>query len=148
MTGSTMTNIEHWEQWLRPDVTLVKDKRGKDALRRQAVKRSIKSVGRFTTPGPGLLEDFIALAHEENPEAFLKYATRWGMVGLCRHRLPANHHLSIGHMVALPREHVDTFKTNRYEGCSPEDQESISAWRFYSQSAAMVLDAGEYLHGR
>src|SRR5690242_12288204 len=38
----------------------------------------------------GLLEDFLEL-RDADGSAILKYARRWGVLGLCKHNLPADH---------------------------------------------------------
>ena len=41
-------------------------------------------------PGRSMLDDFIRL-HNAQPDQILKYAMRWGVLGICKHGLPASH---------------------------------------------------------
>ena len=41
-------------------------------------------------PGPGLLENFLNLVDESDEEIF-RYARRWGVLGICKHGVPASH---------------------------------------------------------
>src|SRR3984893_6199071 len=42
------------------------------------------------TPGPGLLEQFVALS-DASDEDILRYARHWGVLVICHHGLPASH---------------------------------------------------------
>src|SRR5215469_10148972 len=41
-------------------------------------------------PGPGMLRDFVALGDASNEKIF-QYASRWGVLGICKHNIPASH---------------------------------------------------------
>ena len=46
-------------------------------------------------PGPGLLNDFVAL-HTADERQIGAYARRWGVLCICRHRLPTSHAYDVG----------------------------------------------------
>jgi hypothetical protein len=78
------------------------------------------------TPGPGLLEQFVALGDAPG-EDFLRYALHWGVLVICRHGLPASHSEDCRPM-ALPGR-------DRYAFWEP-----IESWRYFARHARRVLE--------
>jgi hypothetical protein len=78
-------------------------------------------------PGPGLLEQFVALGDAPD-EDILRYARHWGVLVICRHGLPASHSEDCKPM-ALPGR-------GRYVFWEP-----IESWRYFARHANAVLEA-------
>jgi hypothetical protein len=78
------------------------------------------------TPGPGLLEQFVALGDAPDEE-ILRYARHWGVLVICRHGLPASHSEQCKPM-SLPDQ-------DRYVFWEP-----VTSWRYFARHAKEVLE--------
>jgi hypothetical protein len=85
----------------------------------------------------GLLEQFISLSDTSDPEAFLKYARHWGVLGLCRHDLPWTHSLGPSRDVSTPSV------SGR---CLPESSENIRSWSALARLLLSFLNIAAALH--
>jgi len=78
------------------------------------------------TPGPGVLEQFVALS--DAPDAdILRYARHWGVLVICHHGLPASHSENC-RPLTLPRRGGYVF------------WEPIESWRYFARHAKAVLE--------
>src|SRR5688572_23190444 len=57
------------------------------------------SPPKTATPPRDLLEQFVAL-HTEPDTAIQRFASKWGLLGICDHGIPRTHHLPM----LMPRE--------------------------------------------
>ena len=78
------------------------------------------------TPGPGLLEQFVALSDAPD-EDILRYARQWGVLVICHHGLPASHSEHC-RPLTLPGR-------GRYVFWEP-----VENWRFFARHAQRVLE--------
>jgi hypothetical protein len=78
------------------------------------------------TPGPGLLEQFVALGDAPDDD-ILRYARHWGVLVICPHGLPASHSEQCKPM-ALPDQ-------DRYVFWEP-----VASWRYFAGHAKEVLE--------
>lgn len=135
----------------------------------------VNSSSRHTAPRPktaagkkapakreGLLRDFVALDGEVNRT--LRFAQRWGLLGLCAHRLPASHrsphrlsqvHLAIAEVDAtadlndrsVPSRVLRADEQDWSQAlpdmwpCEPHGVEALEDWWFWSRHAAAVTSA-------
>jgi hypothetical protein len=83
-------------------------------------------------PGPGLLEQFVALG-DATDDAILAYARQWGVLVICAHGLPASHSERC-RPLALPRRHAYIF------------WEPLASWRFFARQARRILDIAAHTH--
>jgi hypothetical protein len=91
-------------------------------------------------PGPGLLKDFVELYDKSDQEIF-HYARRWGVLGICKHGVPASHNdypFGVQHGV---------------EGCLPvaaerQDWHSdpLESWRYFSKIFRAIRDLGAHVN--
>ena len=89
-------------------------------------------------PGMKLLADFAALGTAP-PEAFLKFARRWGVLGLCQHQADGSPPLVMGH------EWHPRLGT---EGCRQSRAGPLEYWRHYARVLRHLLDTGASLRER
>jgi hypothetical protein len=93
----------------------------------------------YARPGPGLLERFIEL-HGAAPPAIRAYARRWGVLGICKHQLPATHNPE-----PVP------FLSGPMTACRPlgwregAPWEPLTAWRRYAAQMRALLNIGARL---
>lgn len=78
------------------------------------------------TPGPGLLEQFVALSDAPD-EDILRYARHWGVLAICHHGLPASHGEHCRPMTLPGRGHYLFW-------------EPIESWRYFARHAKGVLE--------
>jgi hypothetical protein len=78
------------------------------------------------TPGPGLLEQFVALS-DASDEDILRYARHWGVLVICHHGLPASHSEDCKPLTLPGR--------GRYVFWEP-----VENWRFFARHAKRVLE--------
>ena len=78
------------------------------------------------TPGPGLLEQFVALS-DASDEDILRYARHWGVLVICRHGLPASHSEHCGPRT-LPGRGRHVF------------WEPVESWRYFARHAKEILE--------
>lgn len=113
-----------------------------------------------------LLRDFIVLDGE--PKRTLRFAQKWGLLGLCQHRLPATHrsahrlgqiHLALGHIppsadltVGKVPERVLSRESKAWRRavpdlwpCRPVSSEGLEDWWFWSRHAAAITTAATRL---
>jgi hypothetical protein len=67
-----------------------------------------------THSGDGLLGEFVRLKDDQEGDRILKFAGRWGVLGLCRHRLPVNHREAgafLRHVLSLRHEQDEAIST-------------------------------------
>jgi hypothetical protein len=84
-------------------------------------------------PDDEIIFKFANLATEETA-GILRFAREWGVLGLCRHNLPATHNPP----PILPGDTVS-------EGCSPSGAEAIEVWyRFARIIRAMISIAAQH----
>jgi hypothetical protein len=106
-------------------------------------KRSV-----LITPSKGMLEEFVVLADAEE-QKFLEYASRWGLLELCKeHFAPTSHNNNC--------EPIIPFRTVVWgpTGKAAKDHhkmllavgEPISAWRDYARFARALLNIAAKLH--
>jgi hypothetical protein len=88
---------------------------------------------------PELLFKFIKLTHA-SPTEILKFATRWGPLGICKHGLPYTH--VPPPMSEIPEEYWCTPMRNR----NGDFYEPISAWHYYSRQARSMINIAANLH--
>lgn len=81
--------------------------------------------GVVTTPDAGMFEDFTRLFEAEADEILI-YAQRHGMLGLCRHGVPA------------VSEHPNA---DLHHQCTPSRQESLLSWRMAARRAHVTFTA-------
>jgi hypothetical protein len=82
-----------------------------------------------------LLGPFLRL-HRGTDEAVLAYARRWGLLGLCSHGLPAEHHDRGLVMLAPPHGYWGSLGDHERRLMGPE---RIEWWRYWSSQADAVL---------
>ena len=80
-----------------------------------------------------LLQEFVTLAVAPN-EAILRFANRWGVLGLCKHGLPATHSMTLSKQVSL---------LPIYQYCTPKKRqgycyEPLERWRYYARQAKAI----------
>jgi len=134
--------------WLRPDEVRLVD---------QHLEWKVNELPTFhrTRSGRGMLTGFLKLANDdqgarrqqESPDAdVLRYAQRWGYLGLCSHGVPRRHLLLYD-----PANPYD--QARPVPGClavSTRDlwlRESVSAWRMIASDALTVRQIAKALHG-
>jgi hypothetical protein len=116
--------------------------------------------------GSTMLRNFMALA-DDKPKT-LRFARRWGLLGLCHHRLPATHrsshrlsqiHLAVGEVDApadagvgrlgdrVLSEEARTWldAVPDIPPCREAGSESLEDWWFWSRHAAAVVTCAERL---
>jgi hypothetical protein len=88
-------------------------------------------------PGPGLLEDFVEL-WDAPDAAILRYARRWGVLGICKHGVPASHNdypFGVQHGVEgcfpLPAKRGEFWHTD-----------PLDRWRYFSRIFRAIRDVG------
>jgi hypothetical protein len=100
----------------------------------------------WTGHGPELLSDFVALADAPSGQ-YARYASRWGMLGLCNHMLPTDHpeHQPLKQFLGqtagleLPSEGL----------CySHQHQEGLDGWRYWARQARAVIELASALRKR
>ncbi len=84
-----------------------------------------------------VLEDFLSLS-EGKPEYILDFARKWGMLGLCKHGLPASHD--------LPTISIEEF--NKQEICHPVGRELLEDWREYARLLRALIRIATRLRKR
>lgn len=105
--------------------------------------RAAKGEEKRFHPGRGLMEDFVRL-HESSPDQIVKYAKRWGVLGLCSHGLPTSH--------SYP-SYVFGYKGMTHI-CRPAPsksmrgyfEEPLEIWRDFSKNAFELLHIAAQLH--
>lgn len=97
---------------------------------------------RRKTPGPGLLRQFAGLAGASDEEIF-RFASRWGVLELCTHGLPALH--SWEATIPPPSRkrlcHPRTIKRGRTSWL----WEPLGAWRSWAHTAEAILNTAAAL---
>jgi hypothetical protein len=90
---------------------------------------------KFTTKEyeEGLVIDFANLAFVE-AETILEFAQTWGVLGLCKHNLPATHNPPI-----FTSESID-------KSCKPTGSEPIELWYRFARMSRAMLSLASYLH--
>lgn len=83
--------------------------------------------------GPRMLEDFLGLAHMP-AEAVVRYARQWGVLGLCRHGMPACHNHE-GKVEDWCSPVGWEFGKTRAE----QAREPLSYWTFYADKFRTLL---------
>ena len=113
------------------------------------------ATAKAVRPGPGLLEEFVQLERQPR-QNFRQYARRRGVLGICKHGLPATHRPAVRPGV--------TWLLSSY-GCSPRfvkrpaDHyprssrerklwEPLGAWRRFTAEAGALLRLVEALQSR
>lgn len=101
----------------------------------------------FTRPAAGMLERFLKLADAPD-RRILDFAAKYGVLGICRHGLPA------GHNSPLDRTCVHTVPAGRRKGCYVPTRrekgksflwEPLSAWRALSHEALILANIADGL---
>lgn len=94
-------------------------------------------------PGRELIEDFIRL-HDSSPAQIVKYAKRWGVLGLCSHGLPASHSFPsfVSKVEDLPYICAPVPAKQR-RGYS---EEPLEKWHAFSKQAYGLLNIAARLH--
>jgi hypothetical protein len=87
-------------------------------------------------PGPGLLEDFVQL-YRSSDEEILKYARRWGVLGICEHGLPSSHNSETGPAGCFPNELDKGWLWFT---------EPVERWRYFSRKFSAIQYVGAYLN--
>ena len=80
----------------------------------------------------GMLDKFRDLAGATDGEV-LRFAKRYGVLGLCRHRLPYTH----APAVILNRSPLEPSR----KGCRPRQVEKLADWRWYARGFQAALNA-------
>lgn len=112
------------------------------------IKISRDAKGQVITPSKGMLEEFIALA-EADEDRFMKYASSWGLLELCKeHRMATSHNQNCEPIVPFRTVVFGTTdkaaKEHRKKLLS--EGEPIVAWRRYAQFARAILNIAARLH--
>jgi hypothetical protein len=96
------------------------------------------ALGNVQRPGPGMLTQFVALA-DGDADKTLRYAQQWGVLGICRHNVPASHNLPL-------------LIGKRTKGCSPPRAanrsmcwEPLRVWWNFSRQALAILRIADHL---
>ncbi|HKS27868.1 MAG TPA: hypothetical protein VJS44_08620 [Pyrinomonadaceae bacterium] len=84
-------------------------------------------------PEEGLIIEFANLAFVE-AETILQFAQTWGVLGLCKHNLPATHNPPIFNPKAMDKS------------CKPTGSESIELWHKFARMSRAVLSLASHLH--
>ncbi len=115
---------------------------------------------------PVMLNSFMALAGD--PERTLRFAKRWGLLGLCEHRLPADHRshhrLWMIHMATAEYRLADdgsigerglTEADREWRNalpdptpCRPQVSERLEDWWFWARQAGAVIGVARSLASR
>lgn len=120
----------HVDKWVAPaDVRLVKRSNKLWIFWRWA--QSAGEEDRDVRAKRPMLEDFVRL-HRKTNEEILKYARRWGVLGICAHGLPSSHD---------PGCSAQPVSDN-----SPYRRERLALWRHLSKRAASLSFIVEALH--
>lgn len=126
--------------WIPSEIVL----QGKDP---DCILRWQSGRGKLVRPKAEMLDDFLLLCRAPD-ETVLRYASKWGVLGICKHGLPYGHNPSIGaialswdELVEDSRACAPVLHLGRRRAFSPlEFQESLVDWRKYSQAAQSVCN--------
>jgi hypothetical protein len=123
------------DSWIVPNVV---EREGKKLL-----WRATAGEEKRVHPGRELIEDFIRL-HDASLDQIVKYAKRWGALGLCSHGLPANHSYPsfVSKVEDLPYicEPVPAKQRSGYS------EEPLEKWCAFSKQAYGLLNIAARLH--
>ena len=119
------------DSWIAPNIV---EREGEKLL-----WRATPGKEKRVHPGRELIEDFIRL-HDSPPDQIVKYAKRWGVLGLCSHGLPASH--SFPSFVSKI-EVCEPVPAKRGSGYS---EESLEKWRDFSKQADGLLNIAAQVH--
>lgn len=125
------------EVWAAPGSTLSVDN---TALQWDQVT-FLKSP-RWIGHGPGLLDGFLALG-DAAPDRVRRYASRWGMLDLCRHKLPYGH--AVGAMPASLGETRGGVVSPSGLCVSLFGREPLEVWRYWARQAKAIVELGAAL---
>ena len=184
VTG-TLHSAEWKDWWLRPPDIYLKGDRlcWKSFTLTMPRAESFRVMGRRwslqvadhgykTEATERLLDDFMELA-DANDEKILNYARRYGVLGICKHNVPATHNVRIrsfwGDITPGPAKdgsavHEGTndkecaigtvkarVKPAGYRGCSPrggkpnQGWEPLERWHFFAKRAREMVEAADNL---
>lgn len=102
------------------------------------------SSPKWIAPGTGMLQRFLDL-HTADDADILKYARKWGVMGLCKHDLPASH-MNVMFGIQYGTKPCE-WMIRGHESLT--FIESLNVWRMYSSAAAAIVDIAAHLnHGK
>ena len=105
-------------------------------------------AGKFVRPKEEMLDEFLLLCRAPD-EKVLRYARKWGVLGICKHGIPYSHNPSTGAIAQSWDELAEDSMA-----CAPvpihsgrqgkfsqlEFQETLADWRKYSQAAQSICN--------
>jgi hypothetical protein len=106
---------------------------------------------REVRPDTGLLSGFLSLA-DASDEDIVRYATRWGTLGICEHGLPASHPgemkdlRAFGEALGVPEHPTDCEPGWRHGWHQEMWDEPLSAWRQLASATRCLLRLAAALH--
>lgn len=95
--------------------------------------------------GPRMLEGFIRLA-DADAEAVVKYARRWGVLGLCKHGLPDTHTIEVGRYLRRPVVSGSMVCAHPMASDKSWWYEPLAAWQDLARQAKATLTLAVALH--
>ncbi len=135
-------------RWWVPDEIRVEDGELVPALRPD--RRHGRQVVQATSGDDenAMLGDFVELVSATEARAFARYASRWGMLRLCAHGLPATHDkTTLPESLARPGRSISSDSEWDVDRCvvSFLVREPIATWRYWARQARALLVVSERL---
>jgi hypothetical protein len=104
-----------------------------DELRYDPLARDSRKWRWVQRPNSRLLWEFVQLV-DAPPERIKEYAEKWGCLGLCWHRWPAEHY----------RLHPDSkYEKPDFRSCEPCGYEPLDSWRAHARAFANCMQSME-----
>jgi hypothetical protein len=96
-------------------------------------------------PGVGMLARFVDLHHQRDEE-ILKYAKKWGVLGICKHSLPCSH-TQFAYSILAPRhKNAEWCMPRAVPGRKHWYADPIEVWRLLSKQMATFQQLGAELN--
>jgi hypothetical protein len=99
---------------------------------------------RIVNPGPKLLDEFIGLSHSGNDEV-VRFAMKWGVLGICEHGLPHTHSQNV-HDFLDKQSYCELRLLPSPDAFVRRGWEPLASWMYYSKQAQMMLRTAAWLH--
>ena len=93
--------------------------------------------GQVVRPSPELLDKFCELAEDDSDKKVARFARRHGLLGLCKHGLPAAHDYA-PYEDATIQTLFRELRPRRLRRCSPSWREPVSTWRRFATEARAI----------
>ena len=99
---------------------------------------------RINNPGPKLLDEFIDLSQAGNDNV-VRFAERWGVLGICEHGLPRTHIRKVDDLVDI-ESYCRLRLLPSPDALVRRGWEPLASWVYYAEQARMMLTAASWLH--